>query len=52
MLCTKYKNRDEILNKVDEWHNSNTNNSLEEFIGINKEEFLAYVTGNIVFEGD
>ena len=48
--CIKYKSEEEILDKTDEWYTVDSNLSLQDFLGFTKEEFLAYVHCDMVFE--
>jgi hypothetical protein len=46
----KYKSEEEVMDKTDEWYTAGTKLSLQDFLGLNKEEFLAYIHGDLVFD--
>jgi hypothetical protein len=50
--CTKYKSEEEAIKKTDEWSTVGTNLSLQEFLDFSKEEFLAYIRRDMVFDED
>jgi len=47
--CDKYKNEDDIDDRVEEWYNTDTKLSLQDYLGLNKEEFKAYINRRLLF---
>jgi hypothetical protein len=50
--CDKYKNEEEVEDKVNKWHTTETGVSLQDFLGFTKEEFLAYIRHDLVYKED
>jgi len=37
--------KDKLDDKVDEWHESDTDKSLQEYLGLSSEDFIKFVRG-------